>query len=431
VACTAELLRAGLKECAARDRWIGWDFRHQYDRLHLIANNARFLVLSGQHYPHLGSRILALCERRLAQDWSKRFGHPLWLLETFVDPRFFHGTIYRAANWEYVGDTRGFRRTRAGYSAATQASKRAFVRPLVAHVQPRLSLPVLDHAYQPGAPKLISSADHMRSLPAFFAIERTRIEKKTTEVSTETVYGLTNHTPEGADAARLLAFNRDHWGVEAHHYILDWNWDEDRCTLRTGHGPENITRLRRFATGLIKSNSRDSVAATIAKLARNVRPVFDYLHMIENSTSRSPASIPFRTDLPCTLHRGGCQNLRRVQGGDAAPNILGVASLAWSDTRVPRPMFQGNSLAEVSPRFSSYHAQQCAQKGILVCFARDGENRIEILAHGKFGEAASHVGEGEMAASGNSMAAFWFVFKLVGGSPPPPCPWCSDSADTR
>lgn len=120
-----------------------------------------------------------------------------------------------------------------------------------------------------------------------FAIERQKIDKKTGKVSTEIVYGLTSHTPESSDAARSLAFNRDHWGVEAHHYILDWNWDEDRCTLRTGHGPENITRLRRFATGLIKSKSRDSVAATIDKLARNVRRVFDYLRMTGNSVPRS------------------------------------------------------------------------------------------------------------------------------------------------
>ena len=119
-----------------------------------------------------------------------------------------------------------------------------------------------------------------------FAIERYVIEKKTGKVSTETVYGLTDHHPQSADAARLLAFNHAHWGVEAHRYILDWNWDEDRCTVRTGHGPENITRLRRFATGLIKSKSRDSVAATIAKLARNVRRVFDYLRMTGNSVPR-------------------------------------------------------------------------------------------------------------------------------------------------
>ena len=71
-------------------------------------------ILPEHHSPNLASRILSLCERRLAQDWPARFGHPLWLLETFVDPRHFHGTIYRAANWVYAGDTRGFRRTRKG-----------------------------------------------------------------------------------------------------------------------------------------------------------------------------------------------------------------------------------------------------------------------------------------------------------------------------
>jgi hypothetical protein len=87
------------------------------------------------------------------------------------------------------------------------------------------------------------------------AIERQTIEKKTGKTSIETVYGLTSHTPQTAAPARLLAFNRAHWGIDSHHYLLDWNWDEDRCTLRTGHGPENITRLRRFAIGLIKSKS--------------------------------------------------------------------------------------------------------------------------------------------------------------------------------
>jgi predicted transposase YbfD/YdcC len=116
-----------------------------------------------------------------------------------------------------------------------------------------------------------------------FSIERRRIEKKTGKESTEIVYGLSDHTPQSANAARLLAFSHAHWGVEAHHDILDWHWDEDRCTIRTAHGPQNIKRLRRFAIGLIKSKGRDSVAATIAKLARNVRRVFDYLRMTENS----------------------------------------------------------------------------------------------------------------------------------------------------
>ncbi len=120
-----------------------------------------------------------------------------------------------------------------------------------------------------------------------FVIERPTINKATGETSTETVYGLTSHTPESADAAAVLAFNRRHWTVEnGCHSILDWNWDEDRCTLRTGHGPENITALRRFAIGAIRSKSRDTVAATIQRLARNVRLVFDYLRMTENSRPR-------------------------------------------------------------------------------------------------------------------------------------------------
>jgi len=64
-------------------------------------------------------------------------------LETFVDPRHFHGTLYRAANWHYVGDSRGFRRTREGYRVEPGAAKRVFVRPLHRQAQARLSAPVL------------------------------------------------------------------------------------------------------------------------------------------------------------------------------------------------------------------------------------------------------------------------------------------------
>jgi predicted transposase YbfD/YdcC len=120
-----------------------------------------------------------------------------------------------------------------------------------------------------------------------FAIERHTVTKKTGKTSTETVYGMTSHTQATAQAADVLAFNRGHWTIEnGCHYTLDWNWDEDRCTIRTGHGPANITTLRRFAIGTIKAKSRDTVAATIQRLARNVRLVFDYLRMTENSRRR-------------------------------------------------------------------------------------------------------------------------------------------------
>jgi hypothetical protein len=100
---------AALK-CSARDRWIGWDFRHQCDRLKLITTNSCFLILPERHFPNLASRILSLCHKRLSADWQAIFGHPIVLLETFVVPQRFTGTIYKAANWIYVGETKGFRR---------------------------------------------------------------------------------------------------------------------------------------------------------------------------------------------------------------------------------------------------------------------------------------------------------------------------------
>ena len=156
-------------KCAARDTWIGWGFRHQFDRLHLVANNSRFLILPEHHYPNLASRVLGLCERRLVEDWRARFGYPLLLLETFVDPQRFQGTIYQAANWRYVGDTRGFRRTREGYGPAPDGAKRVFVRPLHAQARAHLSRPILDPLYRHGASKIMLSAEHMGSLPEFFA----------------------------------------------------------------------------------------------------------------------------------------------------------------------------------------------------------------------------------------------------------------------
>lgn len=117
-----------------------------------------------------------------------------------------------------------------------------------------------------------------------FVIEREVIYKKTGRRSVEVVYGITSRPPETADPATVLALNRGHWAIEnSGHYILDWNWDEDRLRIRTGYGPENTTRLRRFAIGLIKATSKDSVSAMLQKLHRNVRLVFDDLKMTRNS----------------------------------------------------------------------------------------------------------------------------------------------------
>jgi len=117
-----------------------------------------------------------------------------------------------------------------------------------------------------------------------FAIERQFINKKTGESSCEVAYGITSRTVDEANPERVLNVNRGHWTIEnSCHYIIDWNYDEDRSRIRTGYGPENITRFRRFAIGVIKSKGVRSVAQKMRELTFNVRLVFDYLRMTENS----------------------------------------------------------------------------------------------------------------------------------------------------
>ena len=159
---------ASALQCAARDRWIGWDFRHQYGRLQLVVNHSRFLIVPGWHVPNLGSRILSLCQRRLGSDWEETFGHPVVLLETFVDPERFRGTVYRAANWVYIGTTKGFRRTRLGYTATPQSPKMVFVKPLRANARALLSGARLRPPYRIGDSKIMLTAAQMQSLPSFF-----------------------------------------------------------------------------------------------------------------------------------------------------------------------------------------------------------------------------------------------------------------------
>lgn len=154
-------------KCAARDQWIGWSYRHQYDRLPLVTNNSRFLILPQWHYPNLATRVLSLCQRRIQEDWQQRFDHPLLLLETFVDPSRFHGTVYRAANWHCVGQTRGFARSGAGYTAHGQP-KWVFVYPLQRNTRKRLSQPILPKHYHCGEPKLMLNTQHMYALPDYF-----------------------------------------------------------------------------------------------------------------------------------------------------------------------------------------------------------------------------------------------------------------------
>jgi hypothetical protein len=161
-------LSAAALKCGVRDRWIGWDFRSQYGRLNLIANNSRFLILPGWNQPNIGSRVLSLTERRADADWQTRFGHPLLLLETFVDPQRFHGGVYRAANWMELGLTQGYRRIKGGYSGQAEGPKRVFVRPMCGDARAQLTHPNRDRFQLTGDSKIMLNAAQMRLLPQCF-----------------------------------------------------------------------------------------------------------------------------------------------------------------------------------------------------------------------------------------------------------------------
>lgn len=118
-----------------------------------------------------------------------------------------------------------------------------------------------------------------------FLIERESVDKKTGVYSSEIALGITSRPPQEASPQRVLTVNREHWSIESVHYIVDLNYDEDRSRIRTGFGPENITRLRRFAVGILKSFQKpnQSIAEMMRKLSFRTRIVFDYLRMTANS----------------------------------------------------------------------------------------------------------------------------------------------------
>lgn len=114
-----------------RDRWIGWTPQQRDRRLPLVVNNSRFLLLPKRTVPNLGSRVLRLALDRLSADWQDRYEHPVLVVETFVDPQQFSGTVYTANGWEELGTTDGWGRHARDYYVKHDRPKRLFVRQLV------------------------------------------------------------------------------------------------------------------------------------------------------------------------------------------------------------------------------------------------------------------------------------------------------------
>lgn len=151
-----------------REGWLGWSDTQRRSRLHLLATNARFCLLKepGQHF-NLASHVLARNLERLSQDWMEAYGHPILVVESFVD-RSFRGTSYKATGWKALGCTAGFKRVAEDFYELHDRPKQLFVRELVKHAARKLRArqlpPALACYERPVLPRCGMAGEEVRTL---------------------------------------------------------------------------------------------------------------------------------------------------------------------------------------------------------------------------------------------------------------------------
>ena len=155
-----------------RDARIGWTDEQRRVRLQLVVNNARFLLLPERTVPNLGSAVLKRINARLSADWQERYGHPVLVVETFVDPSRFSGTVYTAAGWEELGLTQGNSRKSRDYYEPNGQPKRLFVKALERTACQWLQAQTLPSELAPveakSKPRCTQSAEELASLKDLF-----------------------------------------------------------------------------------------------------------------------------------------------------------------------------------------------------------------------------------------------------------------------
>jgi len=115
---------------SSRDQWIGWTRDQRLCRKNFVVQNSRFLVMPDEKHPNLASRVLGLCIKRVADDWAKQFGFRPLLVETFIDGTLHNGSCYRAAGWEKIGDSKGFKRDAQEFYVGGSVPKAIFLKEL-------------------------------------------------------------------------------------------------------------------------------------------------------------------------------------------------------------------------------------------------------------------------------------------------------------
>lgn len=171
---------AAARRLRPRDQWIGWSEEQRRRRLPLIVCNTRFLLLPHKTVPNLASKTLRRVLARLSDDWQARYGHPVLLVETFVDPAHFAGTLYTASGWTELGPTDGTGRHARDFYVRHDQPKRLFCRELgknarrslqAEHLRPALAAVAAKSPPRPTqtAPELKSLCDHFKAVPDYRA----------------------------------------------------------------------------------------------------------------------------------------------------------------------------------------------------------------------------------------------------------------------
>jgi Domain of unknown function (DUF4338)/DDE_Tnp_1-associated len=169
---------AAAKHLKHRDQWIGWSSAQRHRRLSLVTNNSRFLILPERSVPNLATKVLRLTLDRLSLDWQVRYGHPVLVVETFVDPAQFCGTVYSANGWKELGQTDGWGRCRRDYYVKHDQPKRLFCRPLCKNACRSLQAEVLKASLAVVEQKMVppctrttkeirSMVQHFKAVPDF------------------------------------------------------------------------------------------------------------------------------------------------------------------------------------------------------------------------------------------------------------------------
>jgi hypothetical protein len=174
---------AAAKYLRHRDRWIGWTHEQRRRRLALVVNNARYLLIPHRTVPNLGSRVLKLTLARLSADWQQKYGHPVLVAESFVDPEQFCGTVYTANGWQELGATDGWGRCSRDYYVKHGKPKRLFAKELcknacrslqAQHLKPALAM--VEDKVKPRCIQRVaqigSLTEHFKQVPEF----RRRVE---------------------------------------------------------------------------------------------------------------------------------------------------------------------------------------------------------------------------------------------------------------